>query len=211
MRALVTEAIGTFILVLVVGLSTSDPSALAPLAIGGSLMVVVYAGARASGSHYNPAVSLGLMMTGTLPRNRFAGYCTAQMIGAIAASVLTWKFVGSPPAVVPGEGVSLLKAVVGEAIGTFALVYVVIHTVTGKGRAGNSYYGLAIGATVTVMAVAFGGITGGAFNPAVGIGPAIASVLTGHGIEPAWWIYLVGPLAGGALAAVTFQYQESGA
>jgi aquaporin Z len=214
MRALLTELIGTFFLVLVVGLATSGDAAfapIAPLAIGMTLMVMVYAGANASGAHYNPAVSLGLVVTGALPRQRLLGYWGAQFLGAVAAGLLTWKFVGSPASVSPAEDASLLKALVGEAVGTFALVYVVAHTATGRGRAGNSYYGLAIGLTIAAMAFALGPITGGAFNPAVGFGSAIANVITGHGWEPAAWIYLVGPSAGGVVAAGVFKYQESGA
>jgi aquaporin Z len=211
MRAYLTEAVGTFFLVLTIGLTTNAASPLAPVAIGLGLMVMVYAGANASGAHYNPAVTLGLTLSGALDRSKVAGYWAAQLLGAIVASVLTMKFTGQPPLVAPAESTTVLKALTGEAIATFALAYVVMHVATGKGRAGNSYYGLAIGATVAAMAVAFGGITGGAFNPAVGFGTALSRLILGRGFDAGSWVYIVGPMAGAAVAAPVFKYQESAA
>ena len=90
-------------------------------------------------------------------------------------------------------------------MGTFALAYVVLNVATSKDTAGNSYYGLAIGFTVTSMAIALGGISGGAFNPAVGIGRNLADSIVGEGGNITHvWIYIIGPLIGSSLAAVTF-------
>jgi aquaporin Z len=77
-----------------------------------------------------------------------------------------------------------------------------------KKTQGNSFYGLAIGFTIVVGAFAGGGISGGAYNPAVGIGPTIVNVLLGGGSWSALWIYIVGPLAGAVVAAATFGMQE---
>jgi aquaporin Z len=209
MKALVTEAIGTFFLVLSVGLSVNGGAPLAPIAIGFTLMVMVYAGGRISGGHYNPAVSLGAMLRGALPAGKLVPYWIAQLAGAIAAGFMIWKFTGTPLHVAPAEQTTMLKALVGEAIATFALVYVVLHTATGKGTEGNSYFGLAIGSTVAVMAVGMGPSTGGAFNPAVGLGPAIVELVLGQGMAPLAWVYAVGPLAGGVAAAYAFKFQES--
>jgi len=208
MKALFTEAIGTFFLVLSVGLSVNGGAALAPLAIGFTLMIMVYAGGRISGGHYNPAVSLGAMLRGALPGSKLVPYWGAQLVGAVIAGLLVWKFTGHPVHVAPDTQTTVLKALVGEAVATFALVYVVLHTATAKGTEGNSYFGLAIGSTVAVMAVGMGPITGGAFNPAVGLGPAIVELLLGQAASPLAWVYAVGPLAGGAAAAYAFKYQE---
>lgn len=208
MKALLTELIGTFFLVLGIGLSVGVGSDLAPIAIGFTLMVMVYAGGRISGAHYNPAVSLAAMLRGALPAGKIAGYWAAQMIGAVMAGFLIWKFTGHPLHVAPAAATTALKAVVGEAVATFALAYVVLHVATGKGTEGNSYFGLAIGATVAAFAVGVGPITGGAFNPAVGLGPAIVEMILGTGAPAMAWVYLVGPMLGAAAAAYAFKYQN---
>ena len=208
MKALLTEFIGTFFLVLVIGLTVNGGAELAPVAIGAALMVMVYAGGRISGAHYNPAVSVALMLRGALPASRLLGYWVAQLAGATVAAYLAWKFTGRPLHVAPADATTALKAVVGEAVATFGLAYVVLHAATGKGTEGNSYFGLAIGFTVAAFAVAFGGITGGAFNPAVGLGPAIVELVV-RGSAPALaWVYVVGPIGGAAAAAYAFKYQD---
>lgn len=209
MKALVTEMIGTFFLVLVVGLSVNAGAELAAISIGFTLMVMVYAGGRISGGHYNPAVSLAATVRGALPSAKLVPYWGAQLVGGVVAGFLVWKFTGHTLHVAPAESTSMLKAVVGEALATFALAYVVLHTATGKGTEGNSYFGLAIGGTVVAFAVALGGITGGAFNPAVGLAPALVEMVLGHAVAPLAWVYAVGPLAGGAAAGFVFKFQES--
>lgn len=209
MKALLTETIGTFFLVLTYGLTVNHDASLAALAIGMVLMVMVYAGLPYSGAHYNPAVSLAHVITGALPRGRLAGYVGAQFLGSIVASLLVYKMVGVPTQVEPHPQASLIKVFVGEIVATFALAYVVLHVNTGKGRAGNSYYGLAIGATVAALAVAIGPITGGAFNPALGFGSAISELMIGSGFFSESWLYLAGPFTGAAVAALVFRYQEA--
>ncbi|MDA1081385.1 MAG: aquaporin [Gemmatimonadetes bacterium] len=209
MRALVTEFIGTFFLVLVVGLTVNGAAELAAISIGFTLMVMVYAGGRISGAHYNPAVSLALMLRGALPAKQLVPYWAAQFTGAIVAGFVVWKFTGVTLEVAPGEATTALKAVVGEAIATFALAYVVLHVATGKGTENNSYFGLAIGGTVAALAVAFGPITGGAFNPAVGLGPIVAGFVVSGSAPAMAWVYAVGPFVGGGAAAYVFNYQES--
>ena len=209
MKALLTETIGTFFLVLAVGLTVNQDASLAPIAIGFTLMVMVYAGGRLSGAHYNPAISVAAVIRGALPPGKLLPYWGAQFVGAVAAGFLVWKFTGSPLHIAPHEETTVLKALVGEAVATFGLAYVVLHVATGKGSEGNSYFGLAIGATVAAFAVAMGPITGGAFNPAVGLGPAIVEMMTGRVVTSLAWVYVVGPMAGAAAAALTFKYQES--
>jgi aquaporin Z len=209
MKALVTELIGTFFLVLSIGLTVNGNEALAPIAIGFTLMVMVYAGGRLSGAHYNPAVSVAAVLRGALPAAKLLPYWAAQFAGGIVAAFLVWKFTGHALHVAPAESTSVLKALVGEGVATFGLAYVVLHVATGRGTEGNSYFGLAIGGTVAAFAVAFGGITGGAFNPAVGLSPAIVEMALGHAVAPLAWVYAVGPLAGGAAAAFAFKFQDA--
>ena len=109
----------------------------------------------------------------------------------------------------PGKGVTIPAAVLVEALYTFALALVVLNVATAPKTEGNSFYGLAIGFTVVVAAFAAGGISGGAFNPAVGVGPTVVhSILTKEPM-PLLWIYLLGPFAGGLLAAIVFKLQGS--
>lgn len=209
MKKTLTEFIGTFFLVLTVGLTVTAQSQFAPLAIGASLMIMVYMGGHISGGHYNPAVSLSAMMRGALPVSQYAPYVIAQITGAIAAALITYVITGDLLVVAPGANATTLGALLVEILFTFALCLVVLNTAVSKKTQGNSYYGLAIGFTVVVGAYAGGGISGGAFNPAVGIGPIIVNALMGGGSVSALWLYIVGPLVGGALAAMVFGMQEA--
>lgn len=210
MKNYLTEAIGTFFLVFTVGLCVNGGVAEAPLAIGLSLMVMVYAGGPISGAHYNPSVSLAAWLRGALPTKELVPYWVAQFVGAVVAGLLIFKFTGEPLHVAPGANVTWMKALSAEVIFSFALSYVVLHVATTKATAGNSYYGLAIGLTVTAGAFAVGSISGGAFNPAVGLGPAIVEVVLGRAATAMAWIYAVGPLVGAAAAAYTYKFQHAG-
>jgi aquaporin Z len=209
MKNMLTEFIGTFFLVLTIGLTVTAGSTFAPLAIGASLMIMVYAGGHISGGHYNPAVSLAAMMRGALPSEQYVPYVISQVAGALVASLMVHIITGKTFAPMPGADATTMGALLVEVLYTFALCLVVLNTAVSKKTQGNSYYGLAIGFTVVVAAFAGGGISGGAFNPAVGIGPTIVHAIMGGGSWSALWLYLVGPLAGGALAATVFGMQEA--
>jgi aquaporin Z len=209
MKRYLTEAIGTFFLVLTVGLTVISGSPMAPLAIGSSLMVMVYMGGHISGGHYNPAVTLAVFMRGKVPGGDVAPYMVAQIVGAVLAAFAALHMTGSTFAPAPSPDAGLVAALLAEILFTFALCLVVLNVATDEATAGNSYYGLAIGFTIVVAAFAAGGISGGAFNPAVGIGPILVDALVGEGSFGDLWIYLVGPFAGGALAAVVYKLQHA--
>ncbi len=198
MQKALVEFIGTFFLVLVIGL-TAGRTEFAPIAIGLTLMVMVYMGGHISGGHYNPAVTLGCLLRGATPMKDAITYWIVQLLGGVAAAAMA-GVLGAGALVAPGEGVTMGQALANETIFTFALVLVVLNVATSKDHPDNSFYGLAIGSTVLVAAFAGGGISGGAYNPAVGLGSNMVKGDLGH-----WWLYLVGPLAGGALAAVVFK------
>jgi aquaporin Z len=202
MKKYLVEFIGTFFLVLAVGMNVIDPGtgSLAPLAIGATLMVMVYAGGHISGGHYNPAVTLGVWLRGRCPQSDVWPYLGAQFAASIVADMVTLFLKGNPSVTPMGMGV--FPALIAEFLGAFALVYVVLNAATAKATAGNSYYGLAIGFTVTVMAFALGGISGGAFNPAVALGMTVMHIAQAGDL----WIYLVANFAGGALAAAAFRF-----
>jgi len=208
MRNLVTEFIGTFFLVFTVCLTVTGEVPMAPLAIGCSLMVMVYMGGHISGGHYNPAVSLALLLRGKMPGKDFIPYVVAQVLGAIVAAYLSSVIFGRTIPIAPSANASVVAALLVEILFTFALALVVLNVATHPAVKGNSFYGLAIGFTIVVAAFAGGGISGGAFNPAVGTGITLIHALLGGGSFASWWLYLVGPFAGGALAAVVYQIQE---
>lgn len=209
MRAYLTEFIGTFFLVLTVGLTSVSGTSYAPLAIGSALMIMVYMGGHVSGAHYNPAVSLACCIRGALPWKEFVPYIVSQLLGAIAAAFIVYVITGTPFGPAPALDASTTASLLVEILFTFALALVVLNVATASKTAGNSYFGLAIGFTVMVGAFAGGGISGGAFNPAVGLGPNITQAMLGAGALGHTWIYVVGPAIGAAAAAFAFRAQQS--
>jgi aquaporin Z len=204
MPKLLTEFIGTFFLVLSVCLSVATGSPMAPLAIGGTLMVMVYMGGHISGAHYNPAVSLALFVRGAISAGVMLQYWIVQIIGGIAAALIAAFISGKAVPIHPGAGVSGTQALLVETLYTFALALVVCNVATSKQTEGKGFYGLAIGFTVVCAAFAAGGISGGAFNPAVGTALTVGG---GEGFGNLW-LYWVGPLVGGAVAGLVFKVQE---
>jgi len=213
------ETFGTMFLCFTVGTAAGGTSVLAPLSIGSALMVMVYMGGAVSGAHFNPAVTLALLLrTAFGPTHdefalrRAAFYVPAQILGAALGTFFAWgvmggnKFVGYPyyPWLPPEKGAG--PGILGELLGTFLLAYVVLNVATVKNLAGNSFFGLAIGMVVTSMACAIGPITGGAFNPAVGLIGAFAG--GANDLIGRIWIYWIGCPLGAALAAAFFRLQN---
>ncbi len=202
MNKYITEFIGTFFLVLTIGMVViGGKGDFAPLAIGSALMVMIFAGGHISGAHYNPAVTLAVLIRGKIGVGDAIPYIIIQIAGAALAAFTVAYFMGDK---MPAEAVAMEDSVRGflaEFLGTFALAYVVLNVATAKGTSGNSFYGLAIGFTVMVMAFAFGGISGGAFNPAVALGISMMKLVSWGNI----WVFLIGCFGGGALAAIVFR------
>ena len=203
MKKLITEFIGTFFLVIAVTLcALGGTGNLAPIGIGLMLMVMVFAGGHISGAHYNPAVTLAVFLRGKCAASDVPGYIFAQLLGASIASIVASGFLVNKM----GSGMDLsttaTQAIVAELIGTFALCWVVLNVATSKDTEGNSFYGLAIGLTITACAFSMGGISGGAFNPAVALGLGISNISSFHNL----WIYGVGEISGAVLAAYVFLF-----
>jgi aquaporin Z len=163
-------------------------------------MVMVYAGGHISGGHYNPAVTLGVLIRGKVQPADVVPYWIAQFAGGAVAALIVSKIFRAGVAVTPMTP-HIGPALLAEFLFTFALVYVVLNAATAEGTSGNSFYGLAIGMTVMTGAFAVGDISGGAFNPAVALGISILGISDWSNI----WIYLLANFAGGAVAAVVFQ------
>lgn len=196
------EFIGTFFLVLTIGLCVINPGGageFAPLAIGSCLAVLVYAGGHISGGHYNPAVSLAIFLREKTSLALLGSYWMAQLIGGIIAAylVLFFKGHGAESHLV----LDPVKALLAEFLFSFALCHIVLNVATSKETAGNSYFGFAIGFIVLAGAYAVGSISGGAFNPAVAFGLAVIEVLHWSQI----WIYLIANLLGATFATAIFK------
>jgi aquaporin Z len=176
-------------------------ASLAPLAIGAALMVMVYAGGHISGGHYNPAVTVAALVRGRIGGADAIMYWMAQLVaGLVAAFVVRATVTSSPAHPLAPQGHALVSALVVELLFTFALAYVVLNVATSKDHPDNSFYGLAIGFTVLAGAVAVGGISGGAFNPAVVLGGAAMGLFGWSTL-----IYLVPQLIAGAAAGLVFR------
>lgn len=203
MRKYLAEFVGTFFLVLTVGVAVIKIAPFAPFAIGGVLMVMIYAGGHVSGAHFNPAVTLAALVRGAISGIDAAAYMAAQLAAGLLAAVVARFVAGAPgtPAL-SLSGRALVVALVAETLFTFALAYVVLNVATSKDNTDNSFYGLAIGGTVMVGAVTVGGLSGGVFNPAVALGGSVLGLF-------AWsliWVYLLAAVLGGTAAGGLFLY-----
>lgn len=207
MKALVAESIGTFALVvagcgaIMVDATTHQLGHLGVAAsFGLVIMVMIYAVGHVSGAHFNPAVTAAFAMTRHFPVGRVLGYWTAQLAGAVAAAILLRASVGDVALLgttVPAgsDGQSL----VFEVVLSFLLMFVIMAVATDT-RAVGEAAAIAIGATVGLDALFGGPISGASMNPARSLGPALVA---GH--LDAQWIYVVGPMLGMAVAAVTYR------
>lgn len=203
MKKYVVEFIGTFFLMFAIITAVANAGAFAPIAIGAALMVMIYAGGPISGAHYNPAVTLAVWIRGKCDTKDVPGYLIAQFAAAAIAALVATSLLGIPAG--SGMEIEVVPSLVAEFLGTFALCFVILNVATADRSAGNSYFGLAIGFTVTAMAFMLGGISGGAFNPAVVVGGSLAGLLTWGNL----WIYFVANLAAGAVAAYAFKFVDS--
>lgn len=175
-----TEAIGTFFLTLTILVAAVAGTAgqLAPIAIGGVLTVLVYAGGPTSGAHYNPAVTLALTAHGALPPRRTLPYLAAQLIGAALAALVAAGLGESPLQLLAslGSGGPVTGAsVLSELLFTFLLVWVIFNVAVLRSDA--PWFGVAIGGTVMVAALTVGPISGAVLNPAVAVGLLLAGNL----------------------------------
>ena len=205
-RAYCAEFIGTFFLVLTVCIAgvLGYAGPYAPIAIGATLMVMVYATGYVSGGHLNPAVTVAAWVRGKLPSREVLPYIVAQLLAAILAALVA-KIFARPGIQVSVMTFPIYPAILAEFLYTFALCYVVLNVATAEPNHGNSFYGLAIGFTVTVGVFTVGKISGGAFNPAVAAG-----LTTIGSVSPlSSGIYYIGDLAGGVIAGLVFDLLNS--
>jgi MIP family channel proteins len=216
-RAVASEALGTFVLVLAI-ISTAIAAQLSeavagapydsltvPLAGGFALVVVVTSFGHISGAHLNPAVTVGLALNGRFPVKRVPGYLAAQLTGAIVAALAAWllfgdraRYAASLGATLPAPGVDIGRVFAAEGIVTFVLVLVVLAVATDR-RVPQGTAAVAIGLALAAAIFISGPISGAAVNPARALRPMIVADRFRD-----WWVYLIAPLAGGAIAATLF-------
>jgi aquaporin Z len=201
MKKYIVEFIGTFFLVFTVGIAVRTAAPFAPFAIGSILMVMIFAGGHISGGHFNPAVTLAAFLRGRCEKKDLIPYWVAQLAAAAVAAFLVNLVLESRADAAKVAAHPTMPSFIVEFLFTFALAWTVLNVATTKATMGNSFYGLAIGFTVLVGAITVGGISGGAFNPAVGLGVWIMGL---ESIQQ-FGVYVVSDLLGATVAAVAYR------
>ena len=208
-KPLLAEFIGTFSLIFIGAGAAAVAGNLTAVALAHGLVVMAFAYSygNISGTHINPAVTIGLLAGGQIKIGDAVGYIIAQLLGGIAgASALSFVVGGgSLGATVPAEGVSVGQTFVLEVILTFLLVNSIYHCAV-SGKAGN-LAPVAIGLTLAACIAMGGNLTGASLNPARSLGPALFS--DAATAMPTLWIYLVACPIGGVLAAVVHKVLTS--
>lgn len=204
--ACASEFVGTFFLVLTIGLNALQNIGLAPISNGFILVVMICATGKVSGGHFNPAVTLGVFLRGKVSASSVAAYVVSQLAGGLAAGLVYTSLLGASFALGPGAGFTLAAVALVELIFSAALVFVVLSVATTTQDEGNAYFGLAIGFTLMAAAFAIGPISGCSLNPAVTFGVMLSHLLhTGDLKMLPLIVYTVTPLLGATFAAAFFR------
>ncbi len=228
MKKYIAEFIGTMVLVLLgcgtamlVGCDSAYGCGyvLTALAFGLVIVGMAYCVGNISGCHINPAVSLGVLISGGMNVKDFIGYVFAQCLGALAGSgILVLIFdLGGVTDKTGGLGTNGLAGVNGSAMAGLIVEIVLtcifvmtILGVTSKKADHGSFGGLVIGLTLTLVHILGIGLTGTSVNPARSFGPALVALITGNAAPfSCLWVFIVGPLVGAAIAAVVYKFLET--
>ena len=206
----ISEFLGTFILVATVGANVlTGSSTWAVLSIASSLMVAIFALASVSGANFNPAVSLALCLNGSMPASTMAMYMVSQLAGGITAALCATAAFGEFSNFGPAGKYTWVEAGIAETLYTFMLCFVVLRAaVADCNKYTNEYFAVAIGFVVVAGGYAAGGISGGAFNPAVAFGLDVASAHLG---VKYCFVYTGFELLGAALAVAVHKVVDTGA
>ncbi|MBP5134535.1 MAG: MIP family channel protein [Paludibacteraceae bacterium] len=219
MKKYFAEMVGTMVLVLMgcgvavalgcdstVGANTASVIGTS-LAFGLAVVAMAYTVGGISGCHINPAITLGCLLTKRISAKDAAMYMLFQVIGAFVGAGILAALVGCDSglganALQEGNGITVCQGLLAEVVFTFVFVLVVLGTTDEKKGAGN-FAGLAIGLSLVLVHLACIYFTGTSVNPARSIAPA---VLAGGAALNQLWIFIVGPFAGGALAALVWKF-----
>jgi aquaporin Z len=215
-RRLFSELLGTFFLVIVgaggaVVNAKSDGAISRATAVAAPglmvLAIILFMGA-VSGAHLNPAVTLAFSLRGDFPWRRVPGYILIQLIGATLACLFLWAVfgkIGALGATVPGSGVADWQAMLIELLLTVGLVSTILGTASRAQNVG-ALSAVAVGGYIILAGFWSSPISGASMNPARSFGPDLALADFSH-----YWVYVVGPLAGGAIAvAIAFVLRGTG-
>ena len=203
MNKYIIEFLGTFFLVLIIGLSQN------PVAIGLGLADLVYMGAHISGAHYNPVVSLAMLINDQIELKEFSFYLASQLLGSVVATYFI-TLLGNDFEVISNTN-DISSFFLAEILFTFLLVFVILNVALNKNLEGNQFYGLAIGLTVTAGAFTVGNISGAVFNPAVSFGPSLFSFIdpqvVGANISSSDFFiyYLISGIIGSVIASYLYK------
>lgn len=225
MKKYIAEFIGTAVLVtfgcgtaMLVGCDAAAGGGyiLTALAFGLAIVACAYSIGNVSGCHVNPAVSLGVLMSGRMSTKDFVGYVIAQVLGAFFGALLLMAVfsIGGVEDMTGGFGSNGLAGVNGSAAAgllveivlTFVFVLSILGVTSNKAGHG-SFGGLVIGLTLVFVHILGIGLTGTSVNPARSIGPAIVAAFNGNS-NPlgSLWVFIIAPLIGGALAALCYNF-----
>ena len=230
MKKYIAEFIGTMVLVtmgcgtaMLVGCDAASGSGylLTALAFGLSIVAMAYSIGNISGCHVNPAVSLGVYLSGGMDSRDLLGYIVSQVLGALAGALLLLGIfgMGGVPDLTGGLGSNglagvnsnMIAGLLVECVLTFIFVLTILGVTSSKFNHAP-LAGLVIGLTLTFVHILGIGLTGTSVNPARSFGPALVAAFTGNGSAIAClWVFIVGPLVGAALAAFLYRYLESDA
>ena len=225
-RKYVAECIGTMTLVLIgcgtamlTGCEHWSGYLATAFAFGLTIVGMAYCVGNISGCHINPAVSLGVLMSGGMTGAEFAGYVVSQCIGSLLGSVLLMIIFGLGGVAdqtggfgsngLTGVNDNIIAGLLVEILLTFIFVLTILGVTSKKANHG-SFGGVVIGFTLVLVHLLGIGLTGTSVNPARSLGPAVVAAITGNTAPIAQlWVFIIAPLAGAALAAVTYKFLEN--
>jgi len=212
---MVSEFIGTYMLVVTVGLNVLGGSSAPAFSIAAALMCMIFALGSVSGAHFNPAVTAAIVVSGNRPGCQFTSQNGEQYIvfqiagGVMGAFSYTFMEGGKTFPLNPGAGHTWFEACTAETVYTFFLCYVVLCVATVKKPPTSQMFGLVIGACVTTGGYAIGALSGGSLNPAVSVGISTSHILGGGN----FWhclVYSLFEIFGGVFAALLFRITHPG-
>ena len=228
MKKYLAECIGTATLVILgcgtamlVGCDAANGGGyiLTALAFGLTIVAMAYSIGNISGCHINPAVSLGVLLTGGMDVKDFVGYVISQCVGALAGAGILAAIFGLGNVTdmtggfgsngLAGVGDNVLAGLLVEIVLTFIFVIAILGVTSKKANHG-SFGGLVIGLTLVVVHILGIGLTGTSVNPARSFGPALVAAINGNAAPlGALWVFIVGPLVGATLAAGVYKALEA--